>query len=193
MKLYDNGEPILKINIEDETWYDFYHKFAEITLDAEFAFLWIEDPSRLVDSFNKKFGSFRKNKRYKDNFPSKSQILRWAVLFAERHNHTYNCPDIVNSWREEYSALKETLRIWTDIDIAMLEIALIAKKTGLPEFFKDVKKGGLIKNKFWIYSNNNPLEIEVMRILNGLASFGILEIHPEESQYRWVKTKKITL
>jgi hypothetical protein len=192
MKLYDNGEPILKDNIEDEAWYSFYHMLSEITCDAEFTFLYIEDPNRLVDLFNVKFGALRKSKHYKNTFPSDDQILRWAVLSAERHNHTYNCPDLIKPWREEYLPLKVSLKVWTDIDIAMLEIALIAKKTGFPEFFKDLKKGGLIKNKFWIYNNGNPLSVEVRRILNGLTSFGIIQLHSKESQYRWMNKTKST-
>lgn len=192
MKLYDNGEPILKDSIEEEDWYNFYHEVLEITCSAEFTFSTIDDPSRLVDLFDEEWGILRDNKNYINNFPSNEQILRWAVLFAERHNHTYNCPDLVNLWREEYLSLKESLKDWTDTDIAMLEIALIAKKTGFPEFFKDVKKGGLIKNKFWIYDNGNPLTIEIMRILTGLEKFGILKLHPEESQYRWMNKTKST-
>jgi len=187
MRLYDNGETILKASIEQEDWYNFYHDLMEITCYTEFEFSYIDDPDRLVVLFDGEYGSLKDNKHYKNCFPSKEQVLRWAVLLAERHNNAYNCPDIVNPWREEYSSLKETLKDWTDIDIAMLEIALVAKKTGFPEFFKDVKKGGLPKNKFWIYNNDNPLSIEIIRLLEGLTTFGILEQNPdsEESQWRW--------
>ena len=53
---------------------------------------------------------------------------------------------------------------WTDWDEVMLEIALIEKKTGTPEFFKDVVDGGLPKNKGWIYTNNE-LSDHIGRVL----------------------------
>ena len=75
---------------------------------------------------------------------------------------------------------------WTDWDEVMLEIALIEKKTGTPEFFKDVVDGGLPKNKGWIYTNNE-LSDHIGRVLKGLTELGILEQHEEEAQWKWKK------
>lgn len=151
MKRYDNGEPIIKDRMEDEEWYSYYQTLIEIVLGEEFTFSLIDDPGRLVELFHKDWEEFKD----KHVFPSEEQILRWSVLLTERHNNTYNSHAMIRAFRNEYAGLKESLRDWTDWDIVMLEIVTLEKKTGSPEFFKDVDvEGGLVKNKFWIYGNS---------------------------------------
>jgi hypothetical protein len=187
MKLYDNGEPILKTRMEDEDWYGYFQNLIEISNAPEFTFITIDDPSRLVDLFNQKWAGFKDLEHYRESFPSDEQILRWSVLLTERHNNAYNRPEIIRSYRDSYAELEVILAHWTDWDMVMLELAVIEKRTGNKEFFKDVKKGGLPKNKFWIYDNENPLANHLKHLINGLVTFGILEEHEEEVQWRWVE------
>jgi len=187
MKLYDNGEPILKTRMEDESWYPYYSSLLEIVTGEIFTYSTIDDPGVLVELFNKEWGSFRENKHYKDTFPTNEQLLRWVVFVAERHNHVYNCPKLIKAHRKTYLELSITLKDWTDWDIAMLEIAILERKTGYKEYFKEVNiGGGLPKNKFWIYDNKNEMSNHIVRVLKGLTHVGILEQHEDELQWRWI-------
>jgi len=186
MNLYYTGDPILKECIEDESWYGYFIGLVGIACIEEFTFLSIEDPGRILDIFMEEWKDLKSNKIYKETFPSTEQLLRWAVLLAERHNNVYKSPATIKTFQEKYIGLKDSLKVWTDADEVIFEIALEEKKTGLPEFFKDViPDGGLIKNMYWIYDNNNPLTKHICRVLSGITDFGILELHPEESQWRW--------
>ena len=186
MNLYPNGEPITKDRMEDEDWYGYYQEVMEYACSEEFSFCEINNPGRLVDLFFEDWKSFKD--KVQDTFPSQETVTRWAVFLAERHNNTYNHTKIIKAFRSDYAELSERLKDWTDWDVAMLEIALTERKTGFKEFFKDVSvTGGLPKNKFWIYTQDNPLTMHVGRVLHGLTSFGILECHEDEAQWRWVK------
>lgn len=187
MLLYDNGEPVLKTRMEDEEWYGYYQSLLEIITGEQFSFTAINDPSILVNLFNEDWKGFRDNKHYRGSFPTDEQILRWSVLLVERHNNVYNSPKIIKAYRSRYAELETRLSDWTDWDVASLEVALVEKKTGFPEFFKDVKKGGLPKNKFWIYDSENPLTKHITHIIDGLVTLGILELHDDEPQWRWAK------
>lgn len=185
LNLYPNGEQITKDRIEDEDWYGYYQNLMEIATSSVFSFCPIDNPGILVQLFFEEWKSLIGN--FHDNLPSEEEVTRWAVFLAERHNGTYDSPPIKKAYRSDYAELSERLKDWTDWDEAVLEIALTEIKTGFKEFFKDVSvKGGLPKNKFWIYDSANPMTIHLERVLQGLTTFGILEVHKEEAQWRWV-------
>ena len=152
----------------------------------EFTFSTIDDPQRIVDLWHKEWDEFKDLPAHKDRFPSDEQVLRWAVFQVERHNCTYNSPFMVDVFRQSYAGLAERLKDWTDSDIALFEIAVEEKKTGNPEFYKVVDvKGGLAKNKGWIYGGPSELLTHVTRVLSEFVDFGILECNDDEGQYRW--------
>lgn len=178
---YDNGEPVTKDTMEEESWYGFYSSLIEKSMHPDYQFCAIDGPGKLVKLFNKEWHEFKDE--YKD-FPSEEQILRWAVLLTERHNNVFNNPKIIKAYREEYSDLKRSFKDWDGWDVLMYEIAVIEKGTGTKEFYKDVDvKGGLPKNKGWIYTDNE-LSRHVSAFIEGFVTLGILE-ERDGPQYRW--------
>lgn len=179
---YDNGEEKKKKKIKDEDWYGYYEELIEISMSECFTFEDIKDPKKLVDLFNKGWAKIPK----REDFPTEEQLLRWAVLISERHNNTYCCPLIINSFREDYKALSKTMKDWTDWDVVKLEIAIVEKEFKSPERYRQVKeRGGLPKNKIWIYDKNNTLTKHIDNLIVGFTKIGIFEQHPEECQWRW--------